>query len=223
MRSRIIPVVGLSVAALALASAFAPLASAHNGVGAAHKAPVGSLTKINPNPSACYAQRDNDNGIGIVSQNFETSLDAYDNQGADDFALTATCNLTTVAVDGIYFNGSGPANSVNVTIYKWKKSKVKAAKVKCPNSTYTDSTGTGSFIVNCKGTLKKGKYWVSVQANMDFSVGGEWGWLTNNTVRMDGAVWQNPGGGFGTPCAKYTTLTTCIAAGEGGDFSFEIN
>jgi hypothetical protein len=70
--------------------------------------------------------------------------------------------------------------------------------------------------------LKPGTYFVSVQANMAFSVGGEWGWNTNNTVRGSASQWQNPGGGFGTGCTTYNTTTTCIPAGEGGDFSFAL-
>ncbi|HEV8692354.1 MAG TPA: hypothetical protein VGQ91_18760, partial [Ideonella sp.] len=34
-----------------------------------------------------YDQNNDDNGIGIVSQNFEATFDAYDAQGADDFAV----------------------------------------------------------------------------------------------------------------------------------------
>ena len=32
-------------------------------------------------------------------------------------------------------------------------------------------------------TLAPGTYWVSVQANMDFPVGGEWGW-TDRTLHL---------------------------------------
>lgn len=72
-------------------------------------------------------------------------------------------------------------------------------------------------------TLRRGTYWVSVQANLDFATGGEWGWNTNNTVQKKGAKWQNPGDGFGTGCTTYKNLLTCIPAGEGGDFSFSIS
>ncbi|HQF43134.1 MAG TPA: hypothetical protein PK073_09495 [Ignavibacteriaceae bacterium] len=54
----------------------------------------------------------------ITSQNFETSLDNYDSFAADDFALMdMTWNIESIDVLGTYFNGTGPANSVNVWIY----------------------------------------------------------------------------------------------------------
>ena len=57
---------------------------------------------------------------------------------------------------------------------------------------------------------------------MAFGSGGEWGWNTNNTVAGKPSLWKNAGGGFGTGCAVYTTTTTCIPAGEGGDFAFAL-
>jgi hypothetical protein len=219
MRSRILPVAGAGVAALALAMTFAPSAGASgHAVGTAGK----SATQSHAGTAAsCYAQRDNDNGIGIVSQNFESTFDAYDAMGADDFKLKKTCKLKTVTADGIYFNGSGPADSFNVVIYKGK-SKPGGTFKACNNASYTDS-GFGSPVVKCKAKLTTKAKWVSVQANLAFSAGGEWGWNTNNTVRGKPSQWQNPGDGFATGCTSWTATTTCIPSGEGGDNSFSLN
>src|SRR5689334_14251037 len=67
-----------------------------------------------------YDQRDNDNGVGIVSQNFESSLDSFDARGADDFAIPkgVEWHIKRVVADGAYFNGSGPAASYDVVVYK---------------------------------------------------------------------------------------------------------
>lgn len=224
MRSRILPAVGVSALALVAAAAFAPGASAsHGGMSAAHTTPASKLVHVQSKGS-CYSQSDNDNGVGIVSQNFESSFDAYDAQGADDFKLKKTCKLKTVTVAGAYFGGYGPADSVNVTFYKDSKGKPGKVVKDFQNASYTDTSGTGNFTIKTKGSLAKGSYWVSVQANMDFASGGEWGWNTNNTVRGNPATWQNPGNGFGSGCTKYgTALTTCIASGEGGDFTFQLN
>jgi hypothetical protein len=222
MRSRILPAVGISALALVAAAAFAPGASATHGVSPAHKSPVGTLSHAKP-LAACVAQNDNDNGIGIVSQNFEPTNDAFDAQGADDFKLKKTCKLKTTTVSGAYFNGAGPADSLNVTFYKNSGGLPGAIVKDFQGTSYTDGSGTGNFTAKTKGKLKKGKYFVSVQVNMTFGVGGEWGWNTNNTVRGVDAVWQNPGDGFATGCTSYTTMTTCIVAGEGGDDSFQLN
>ena len=86
--------------------------------------------------------------------------------------------------------------------------------------------GTGSFNIMLPKTKLKGgtsgtQYWVSVQANMDFEVGGEWGWENQTTVVGTAAVWENPGNGFATGCTTYTTETTCIPDGQ-GDHMFAI-
>src|SRR5262245_60984616 len=83
------------------------------GVGKVHAAVHGRVAEL-------YNQNDDDNGVGIVSQNFETSLDAYDAQAADDFVVPDghSWQVKEVDVTGVYFNGPGPAVSENVTFYK---------------------------------------------------------------------------------------------------------
>ena len=223
MRSRILPAVGISAIALVAAAAFAPGASASgHGMSPAAKGAVSAPSHAKT-AATCYNQADNDNGVGIVSQNFEATFDAYDSQGADNFKIKNKGILKEVDVDGAYFNGPGPATSVHVTIYKNASGMPGAVVKDVPAATYTDATGTGTFKIKVpKTVLKKGAYWVSVYVNMDFGTGGEWGWNTNNTVRGTAAKWQNPGNGFSTGCTTWTTLTTCIAAGEGGDYSFAL-
>lgn len=227
MRSRILPVAGVSALALVAAASFAPMASAggHNA-SPAGKAPVGSLFHYKVNPLAsCYAQTANDTGAGPVSQNFAKADNIYDSQGADDFKLKKTCKAKTVSVNGVYFNGTGPADSVNVTFYKNKKNKPGDVIATSKNSSYTDNSGTGDFKIKLEKTvtLKSGTYWVSVQANMDFAAGGEWAWLTNSKVKNNGAKWQNPDDGFATGCTKYKDLLTCIPDVGGGDLAFSIS
>ncbi|MDP9319413.1 MAG: hypothetical protein M3O94_10170, partial [Actinomycetota bacterium] len=186
---------------------------------------AGSLLHAKVNPHAdCKSQLDNDNGNGISSQNFEASLDAYDSQGADDFKLTAACTVRTVVTAGTYSNSVGPADSFNVTFYK-NASGTPGAVIKTQlNRPYTDVSGVGNVTVKLGRngpSLGAHRYWVSVQANLDFSTGGYWFWNTNNTVRGAASVWQQPGNGNGTGCTTYTTTTVCIP-GVGGDFAFAI-
>jgi hypothetical protein len=240
MRSRPLALAGVGVAALAVGVALAaPANGAGHPVGVAFgsSASDSHAASAHSTAASCYAQLDNDNGVGIVSQNFEPSLDAYDSQGADDFTLTKKCKVKTVSAAGAYFNGSGPADSFNVFFYDSISSRdgglEMAARGKLPDktcldATYTDSSGTGNPTIKCKTKLtaspsKKRTFWVSIQANMSFGTGGEWGWNTNNTVRGSASLWQNPGDGFATGCTTYTTTTTCLPLGEGGDFSFALN
>src|SRR6185312_2531821 len=118
-------------------------------------------------------------------------------------------------------NGAGLARDENVTFYKNKKGLPGAVKKDFANLAGVDN-GTGSFkIKGAKVKLAAGTYWVSVQANLDFGVGGEWGWENQTTVVGKPAAWVNPGDGFGTGCTVYTTETTCIPDGQ-GDHMFTI-
>ena len=54
----------------------------------------------------------------ITSQNFETVNDIYDSFAADDFGLMDDIwSVTQIDLLGAYYNGSGPASSVNVWFY----------------------------------------------------------------------------------------------------------
>jgi hypothetical protein len=56
---------------------------------------------------------------------------------------------------------------------------------------------------------------------MDFLVGGQWYWETNTAATGMNAMWQNPGGGFGTGCDKYADMNSCLGQGA-GDMMFEL-
>lgn len=226
MRLRIAPAVGVGMTALALATTVTvPAGAQGDRLAPAHSASTASLAKTHPAAgTTCYSQLDNDNGVGIVSQNFTHVDDAYDSQAADDFKLTRDCKVTGVQVSGVYFEGKGPADSVNVWIYRsaqHEPGKVVSVQRKLD---YRDRSGSGNLRITLASpvALSPGTYWVSVQANMAYTAGGEWGWNTNNTVRGTGAKWHNPSDGFGTGCTKYQNLKKCLADSEGGDLSFAI-
>ena len=72
----------------------------------------------NVGQSSLYDQTDNPGANATDSQNFETANDAFDHQLADDFVVPAGgWNVGEVDVGGVYFNGPGPATSVNVIFY----------------------------------------------------------------------------------------------------------
>lgn len=179
------------------------------------KTPKGSKT--------LYDQTDADSGVGIVSDNFDSgTFDSYDNQGADDFTVPSGHKWTITEIDapGVYFNGSGPQDGVNVFVYKNKKGAPGKTVAEVDNITPTDNGG--SFSIDTGGIkLKAGSYWVSVQANMNFTGGeGEWGWETSATLHGNPAMFRSAGG-FG--CTNWDTLVNCIGSyGQGPDFMFEL-
>jgi hypothetical protein len=200
-----------------LAAAAALALSAGSGTLAAerHISPTsaGSQAKarlvISGGSTTLYDQNSNDAGAGVVSQNFETEFDAYDSQAADDFVVPAgqVWVVSEVDVTGVYFSGSGPAVSENVFFYKDKRGLPGREIGSCIGIVGKDTFG--SFAISCKKRLRAGHYWVSVQVNMDFSSGGEWGWEGNTEQHGNPAVWENPGNGFGTGCTTYEYKVLC--------------
>jgi hypothetical protein len=155
-----------------------------------------------------YDQTSNPAANSTVSQNFETANDPFDNQLADDFVVPAGgWTVGQVNVLGVYFNGPGPATDVNVFFYV-NAGTLPGAPV--AGGTYlnvpiTAGAATGAFqiVLPTPLTLAPGTYWVSVQANLNFTPGGEWGWTDRVVTSNSPAAWQNPGGGFGTPCTAW--------------------
>lgn len=210
--------------ALALSAGTASAGAAHPTTAVKHQ--PGHIVLFPPKGGTLYDQTDSDGGVGLVSQNFESSFDAYDSQAADDFSVPAghTWKVSGVNVVGVYFNGYGPASSENVFFYKDSKGLPGKLVAECDNQAGSDN-GTGSFSINlsnCTGKTKfKGgnTYWVSVQANLNFSGGGEWGWEDRSVQSGNPAAWRNPGGGFGV-CSSWGTLQSCL--GYGPDLLFSL-
>ena len=154
-----------------------------------------------------YDQTNSPGTNATVSQDFETANDAFDNQLADDFVVPGgqTWTVQQVVASGVYFNGPGPAASFNVTFYTNAGALPGAA---VPGGTYTglaytNVAGTFTITLPTNLVLTAGTYWVSIQARMDFTPGGEWGWTDRTVTSNSAAAWQNPGGGFGTPCTTW--------------------
>jgi hypothetical protein len=166
-----------------------------------------------------YDQNSNDSGIGIVSQNFESSFDQYDAQAADDFKVPhgSKWHVSEVDVSGVYFNGSGPAVSENVTFYHKGAHGLPGDLYKEFDGLAGTDNGFGSFTIALPQAVRfhSGTWWVSVQVNMDFAAGGEWGWENRIDVIGKPAAWVNAGDGFATGCTTYQHETSCIADGQG--------
>ncbi len=145
----------------------------------------------------------------VTSQAF-TDIGSFAAQGADDFTVTGNgWEIDTVQVQGAYFNGAGPAQSLNLYILgnaagipdttNLSAGSIYAAE----NLSYTD-VGSGDFLIDLPGPgvlLQAGTYWLVVQANMSVAAGGQWGWAesasapdSGMTVGAESAWFQtNPG------------------------------
>ena len=166
-------------------------------------------------------------GAYTNSQNYEPSNDSFDDELADDFFVPfgQTWTIQQIKVDGTYAPGSvGPATSVNVVFY------VNAATLPgtpVPGGTFQNVTiidTAGNFTINLPSgmVLTAGTYWVSVQANMNSTTAGRWGWNDNNLQMGAGAAWRNPGGGFMTGCTNWGRRLTCLPNPTGADQIFQL-
>ncbi len=97
-----------------------------------------------------YEQLANVGPNSFSSQNFETILDAFDNQLADDFIVPAgdgTWTIESLEVLGIYFNGTGSANSVNIWFYN--DSLGLPGSIAASRMDVVPTAGSGNRIFHC--------------------------------------------------------------------------
>ena len=165
----------------------------------------------------------------ITSQVF-TDFGNFATQGADDFTVTDNgWEIQSVEARGAYFNGAGPADSVNVYIVGVSGSLPDTTNLSAgsifalENASYTD-IGSGDFEIPLvpDGTpgiyLPPGTYFLVVQANMAAGAGGQWGWTlsasgpnSGTAVGFESAWFQTapglipPGSCVGTWGARVTT------------------
>jgi hypothetical protein len=209
-----------AAAALSIGSAYAaqPTVAGHGSAAPVHLVYPKSGTLVNQTTGGA--------GIGIVSQNFESTYAAYDSAGADAFTVPTgkKWKVSTVVATGTYFNGSGPATSEDVTFYADKKGAPGKAVKGCTYTSVAGKDASGTFTIPLKKAckLKAGTYWVSVVANLAFSAGGEWGWDDATDTGPDQADWENPQGGFGAGCTTWAAELSCIPDGQANGKDYEL-
>lgn len=170
-----------------------------------------------------WNQNSNSNGQYINSQNYTTGYTSFSNQAADDFVIPTgkTWTVTEIDVTGEYSKGGGSPISEDVIFYKNKHGMPGAAVMKGTFNNLDGGAGPNfAFRLPGKGLkLKAGTYWVSVIADVNIIVSGQWYWNVNGTQHGNQATWQNPDGGF-TYCQTWGTIEDCI--GYGPDLMFEL-
>jgi hypothetical protein len=163
--------------------------------------------------------------VGIGSQKFESAMAAFDNQAADDFVIGGGLAhyVTGVRVMGEYSAGGGPASSFNIYFYQNAAGNLPGTLIEgFMNLPYV---GTPPDFVICLPypfSLAPGTYWVSVQARQDSNPNGQWFWHNRTVQSNSGAVWQNPGDGYGTGCITWNRKNLCMADQIWPDQVFQI-
>jgi hypothetical protein len=201
-------VITASALITAVALMFAPGAGASSAPkGASHvKATVPSSLR-GPLSTNGYCNYTSDAvNDSLSSQNFEASFDAYDDMGAADCKIGRRAKtIHQIVAPGVYYNGYGPARDENVIT--WLNAGGLPGAVK-NSQTVAGTDSAGSFTIPVVPFKVKGKVWFTVQVNMDFYSGGQWGWDASTVAHGKfGDQWQNPGGGFGI-CPTWCPIST---------------
>src|SRR6266566_1256753 len=146
-----------------------------SGPGGAHALP--SLPPPQAPQVVLYDQYNNAGTNATSSQDFEASLDAFDDELADDFVVPGgqSWSVESIDADGVYFNGAGPAQNFNVRFYTNSGGLPGTLVESRIGMSYTQSGSTFSVTISPAVCLASGTYWVSVQARQDFTPAGQWG------------------------------------------------
>jgi hypothetical protein len=185
-------------------------------------------------PTGCCLWNQYDNPatqppLGIGSQKFEPAMGTFDNQAADDFVVSVPpppsfLYITGVRVMGEYSAGGGPATSFNVYFYRNEAGHVPGA----PIAEFLNQPYTGTppdFTIRWTPISifpSSGTYWISVQAVQNFNPNGQWFWHNRTVQTNAGAVWQNPGDGYGTGCTSWNRKNACMPDQVWPDQVFQI-
>jgi hypothetical protein len=194
-------------------------------------APTSNLILDKPSSplTILHDQYDAFSPTGSTSQNFEPDLDAYDSQVADNFYVPSrdTWQIAEVSVSGV-FSGTGIPESVNVFVYESSGANLPSTPVFTrTNILYTAGPNRGDLIISLDPpiSLGGGAYWLSVQANENFSTSGQWFW--RNRMIASGtypAAWRNPGGGFArSNCLGWGGRGGCGLSGAHPDQVFALS
>jgi hypothetical protein len=182
--------------------------------------PAGAhMLRLLPQPKApqvvLYDQYDNAGTNATFSGTF-TDFVGFDADLADDFVVPGgeTWNVESIDADGVYFNGAGPADSFNVFIYTDSGGLPGTQVYSTTNQPWVQNGTTFTVSLSPAAVLSAGTYWIEIQANMTFAVGGQWGWTDRTVQSNNPAAWQNPGGGFGV-CTTWGVRHTDCAIDPG--------
>ena len=113
---------------------------------------------------------------------------------------------------GEYSAGGGPASSFNVYFYTNRAGHLPGTGVAAfLNRPYTGTPPDFEIRWSPISIFpSSGTYWVSVQAVQDFNPNGQWFWHNRTIQTNAGAVWQNPGDGYGTGCITWNRKNACM-------------
>ena len=173
-----------------------------------------------PQGGTLYEQLDSPAGVGFASQVFDSANAIFDCRAADDFTVPVVdvqWDVASLHVSGTYLGGTGPTPALNVEFLADGGGVPGAVACSYPGLLlgvdYGDD-GSGNLAIRLPSicSLPAGTYWVSVQADMDSTGGGQWLWSERSAQSGSPFAWENPPDGFGTGCVAWSPAGGCGAS-----------
>jgi hypothetical protein len=150
--------------------------------------------------------------IYTSSQNFEASLNDFDDLAADDFVVPPgmVWGVSQIEVLG-QRSGTSEAATANVFLFA-DGGTIPGAQI---FSHANLARGSGQTYPNLDlpisdfPALGPGRYWIGIQANRDFNPGGNNWWWKDRAPQVDQpAAFRQPGDGFGDGCTTFAPRVT---------------
>ncbi len=175
-----------------------------------------------------YSQYDNASSGDVSSQDFDSAFQQYEDQAADDFPITSSQNWSITEVDAAGQNTGNAPTAFNIYFY----TSVVSGAVTIPGSPVYSATNqaatqptTGNYVIplTVPAVLSgNSSYFLSVQARLNYSGGGQWYWQNRSVQASSPASWRNPGNGFGSGCTVWSEKLVCVPTEAGTDQIFTL-
>ena len=159
----------------------------------------------------------------VSSHNFEPGLDNFDSLGADDFVVPAgeVWRIDLMEVSGQRTGNTTEAATANLSLFG-DAGTLPGTEILTRSNL---ARGTGPAYpdlvlpLSDMPVLPPGRYWIGVQANLNFMPGANnWFWSDHAPALGQAAAWRQPGNGFGDGCTSFITRSACASyPGSGGE------
>lgn len=180
-----------------------------------------------PAAAILYEQNGPPSGNGIPDQNFETEMDEFDSEAADDFEVTGEHGWDVSMVRTVGTADGTTPTRVDVRIY-----------ANSPGGGHDDLPGAVvcsypqlvptrfpslELALPTPCHLPLGRYWLGIQVDQSYEDHGQHFW-SNTRVRVGNeGVWSNALDGFERNCRSFRPQTQCLVGGANNpDLIFQI-
>jgi len=175
-----------------------------------------SFSQSNSSGVLLYSQTDLTAGYPIRSDDFGIGAENLDCQIADDFTVDGDWAIEQIVVSGMHENDFTFETGFNIYIYSNINMMPGDLVYFGDNQPFTQNVSTGNPIIftitlETPAILSSGDYWISIQAQMNWSKNPWefWYWNQVSGSYNNIALYQNPGGFWPQGCLNWNIIPEC--------------